>query len=494
MKFSTFVSSAVLAIVASVAYASVDMEDGVYVLGDDTFADFVKENEFVLAEFYAPWCGHCKSLAPEYAAAAKELADAESSIKLAKVDATVHPKVSQEFDVKGYPTLKFFRSGNAMDYAGGRTKADIVSWLNKKTGPPAETLDTVEKLNKAQEAMEVIVVGVFDDVESVAAKAFLAVAAGMDDISFGITSDADVRAELKAEGDSVILLKKFDEGRSIYEGEFEETSITEFIVGNSIPLVMEFNQQNQPKIFGGPLKTHMLLFTTDAQFADVKECYEKAAAKYRGKAIFITVDTAADSSQQVMQYFQIEKDSDLALRLINMDSDMVKFIPESPITCDTFDSFVGSFIDGKLKPHLNSESVPDGWDSEPVKVLVGENFHSVALDESKDVFVEFYAPWCGHCKSLAPIWDELAEKYEDNENVVIAKMDSTANEVTEVTIKGFPTLKFFPANSDGKIVDYEGGRTLDALKAWLDEHITTGSAKPDAEVEPEEAEGSHEEL
>lgn len=92
---------------------------------------------------------------------------------------------------------------------------------------------------------------------------------------------------------------------------------------------------------------------------------------------------------------------------------------------------------------MKSEEIPEKNDG-PVKILVGKNFEDEVINNNKDVLVKFYAPWCGHCKTLAPKWEAAAEKLKHNKNIVIAKIDSTANEVPQVTIRGFPTIKFFP--------------------------------------------------
>lgn len=77
------------------------------------------------------------------------------------------------------------------------------------------------------------------------------------------------------------------------------------------------------------------------------------------------------------------------------------------------------------------------------------------------------APWCTHCKEMAPAWEALAEKYRDREDIVIAEMDATANELEDFSVHGYPTLKFFPAGPDRKVKGWrwEGSGLL--TYSWL---------------------------
>ena len=88
------------------------------------------------------------------------------------------------------------------------------------------------------------------------------------------------------------------------------------------------------------------------------------------------------------------------------------------LTSDAITAFVNGVLDGSIARHLKSEDVPDN-SGNAVKVVVGKNFDELVKDPTKNVFVEFYAPWCGHCKSLAPIWDELGEKYKVKNSLFI---------------------------------------------------------------------------
>ena len=108
--------------------------------------------------------------------------------------------------------------------------------------------------------------------------------------------------------------------------------------------------------------------------------------------------------------------------------------------------------------------------------LTPSNFDKVVLNSGKPTLVEFFAPWCGHCKTLAPVYEELALGFEHaKDKVQIAKVDADAERELgkRFGIQGFPTLKWFDGTSDTP-EDYKSGRDIDSLRDFI---TTKTSAK-----------------
>ena len=101
--------------------------------------------------------------------------------------------------------------------------------------------------------------------------------------------------------------------------------------------------------------------------------------------------------------------------------------------------------------------------------LIPSNFDDVVLKSGKPALVEFFAPWCGHCKKLAPVWEELATALDSSKDKVsIAKVDADAEKDLgkRFGVQGFPTIKWFDGKSD-KPEDYNGGRDLESLQEFV---------------------------
>ena len=94
-------------------------------------------------------------------------------------------------------------------------------------------------------------------------------------------------------------------------------------------------------------------------------------------------------------------------------------------------------------------------------------------------FIKFFAPWCGHCKRLAPTWDQLAEQ-KTADDVVVAKVDCTKEKdvCSKAGVKGYPTLKVFHAGEEK--VKYSGARTLEALGDFIEEQRKLYMAETEA--------------
>lgn len=454
MKFA-FVLIA-LAFAGAVFAFDGEVENGVYVLTPDNFDDFVNGEEFTLVEFYAPWCGHCKKLAPEYEEAAAVL-----DIKLAKVDASEHQSLGQRFGVTGFPTLVWFTKGENSPYGGGRTKDTIVSWVSKSTtteipGANAEELSAAK--DAAKYATVVLFGGAADDE---AHQGVLPFYRNADDVTLLSVYDADlVAAEGAADGDIRVYAKHTDEPATSQWTSFED--FVSFVTANAYPRVVEFDnaqfarvsQQGDWLLLGVTpyaeegKKDAIISILSGVSDAEVGLLYADSVAM--GRAV-----QGAGATGNVYP----------TVVGLNMNAQKQLVWDENKeLTVESLNEWVAALKDGTAETFKKSEPIPEAND-DAVVTLVYKNYAETV--EGKKAFVKYYAPWCGHCKTLAPVWEELAAAFADKD-VVIGKFDATANH-TDEPIQGFPTLIFY--DGEGEKETYQGERTLEALSAFLESKL-----------------------
>jgi len=268
------------------------------------------------------------------------------------------------------------------------------------------------------------------------------------------------------------------------------------VAAEAVPLMAEIGPENYMKYAERALPLAYLFL--DLSQPGQRERYlpevQPAAAATKNRVQWVYIDSSKYGRHAERLALSGKVVPALALE-VQSTGKHYAFDEAAPVTAAAVQSWIESFLDGSLQPTVKSEEIPAD-NSGPVKVVVAKQFDQMVLDQSKDVFVEFYAPWCGHCKKLAPIWDELGSTFNAHESVVIAKCDATANDVDpKYEIKGFPTLKLFKSGADKTPIDYNGDRSLESLIEFVRSNVAADAGQPaDGHAHGHASEHTHDEL
>ncbi|EGR32155.1 prolyl 4- beta polypeptide, putative, partial [Ichthyophthirius multifiliis] len=465
-------------------------EESVWVLNDSNFDDFVKSHDYVLAEFYAPWCGHCKQLAPEYAKAAYQLEfNPQNKIYLAKIDATQNPSITQRFQIQGYPTLKYFSNGNLeqpKDYNGGRTAQEIISWVTKKSGPPSQLLKDKQELDNFISSSQVSVVYFGNSETEQDYLIFQELAQSLESVQFGHVLNSQLKKEEKAQ--KVVLYKQFDEKRNDFsEKDLSVKSLTDFIQKNDTPLLLPFNNKAIEKIFEKHEPAIIIFIADNDDSKQAEQLFGQLAQKQKKEIQFIITkfDDGQGYYDRLAEYLGVDNTKNPSLMIVQgnkSNEELARYKFEEKFTEKEILNFIQNFKNGKLQRFLKSQDIPEPNPEEKVVTLVGKNFKQVVLDGKQDVLVEFYAPWCGHCKALAPKYESIAKQLAHNKNLIIAKVDSTSNDIPGIVIQSFPTIKFFKNSSKDTPIDYDGKREEQDFLDWLEKNVSYPWEQPRQQV------------
>lgn len=443
-------------------------ETDVVVLGSSNFTAFVTSEPYVMVEFYAPWCGHCQELAPQWAAAATAL---KGRVSVAKVDATANPDVSEALGVSGYPTLFLFVDGGPSPYSGDRTKDAIVNHVNKKMSLTVRALMSRTEAEFLLDFKSPIAVGYLNKLEGAEADELTSVARQEEGVEFYMTSDEDVAALFGLEKETkpaLVLLKNVPDKRLVFKGAFKRSALYEFVSTNKMPLVIFYKKETTPLIFHNTIKNQVLCFVKDEEhWGYVQSVFEKVARTFRKQALFIRVRLGDSEAQQACDYFGFTGESPITIMAFVTAGDGPKYLHEGELTFEGVKDFVEGFLANKLPPHYKSQAIPE-QNNEDVKVAVGRNFEEMVLDESKDTLLELYAPNCHYCHDLEPIYKKLAKRLRSIPSLSIVKMDGLANEHPCAKPDGYPTILFYPAGKKSfEPITFSGDRTVKGFYQFL---------------------------
>jgi protein disulfide-isomerase A1 len=379
--------------------------------------------------------------------------------------------------------LKVYRKGAHVEYSGPRKADGIISYMIKQSLPAVSdvTASSIEEFKKAD---KLVVLAYLSSSTDTPAPEFSATAdAHREDYLFGITTDKDAIEAAGITPPAIVVYRSFDEPKSDYPypiSSVTKKDLEDWIAELAIPIIDEVNGENYAIYATSPKPLAYLFLDASQEDKDVHiAAIKPIASKYKSHLNFVWIDAV--------------KFGDHAKALNLMEAKWPAFVVQDlekqlkyPIdqtkdfSAEEAGEWVEQYIAGKLQPQLKSQPIPDTQD-ESVYTLVGKNFEDVVFDDNKDVFVEFYASWCGHCKRLKPIWDGLGDKYASiKDRIIIAKMEAQDNDLppsVPFRISGFPTLKFKAAGSRD-FIDYEGDRSLESLISFVEEHAKNSLALP----------------
>jgi len=454
------------------------------------FDDYVKGRN-VLVEFFAPWCGHCKALKPKWEAAAVKV-NLDDSIDgtIAKVDAVAEKDLAARYGVQGYPSIKWFPKGSldGEDYEGGRETKDIIEYVKDASTPDVVTITKKqsEEFGKDSDYTLVSTVKVDSKKEKLFDRACTRLKKEMKKMKKSFRCG---KTRLKKGRTRVFFRRnKFKEIDGPVEMEYFDkmAKLDGWVLDN---------------VFGlfGLIDTGFLIDRYDMELFLIVLEENKDPFEIEGLADFVdkmkreTGIQANMLDQRGAGFWGFPADKDVlyvyARRLSSLTKDKLRpqdyerFILDPTENDTDLENFLRKARNSNWELYVKSQSPDDVQQDGLVVPLIGTTFKEVVYDTTKDVLVEFYAPWCGHCKKFAPEYEKLAQtvqKYYKKKNLLITKIDSTSNDVP-VVISGFPTLYMFPEGEDVKPIKYEGNRDMDDLIDFIEEY--SQAVKPDEKDE-----------
>ena len=328
-------------------------DSDVVTLTDKNFDELTKTGSWLL-EFYAPWCGHCKALAPVYEKAATELRSLP--IRLGKVDCTAEATVANRQAIRGYPTLKFMRDGLTRPYTGGRSLADITAFAKRMTEPAVRVVRSGDEVEAAVGKEPAVFVFLGDDAAGGKNlyKTFGQVAHMLQGQVAFLHIPAPTAADLskygaQADTPAIVYLSRGIEQPELVTGDVSTEELTRFVAARRVPLVSTLSPDNFDELTNSNKRLALLVlpssFAQSSTSSSLIESLYPLARRYRDKLLIATVD-GSRYSRWLQSYIDTQQSHLPALIMFEDYPDTVWKPHSQPMGESDIDRMLTEVMDG----------------------------------------------------------------------------------------------------------------------------------------------------
>lgn len=439
-------------------------ENNILLLKNSDINSAISKFDNLLLIIYAPWSNHSKLMLSRLEFVAKGLNSINLNLELAfgKIDATKNEEVLSRFDVKGYPTLKFFKKGKPVEYTGSYTNtSEMKAWLINQLGPASIEIINAVFFEELKNDNEVLVTFFGNSEEDL--KIFEKVSQKFESIIFAHTH----YYPLLEEKSKIEIYKNFNREMVKYKSSFTESSLIKFIEENRYQNLVSFEHDSTIERIWKFSQPAIILYYKEKNSQAYKE-FAAAARQHKNRIIFGTTMEQGGPGRRVKDFIGGELIDGLGVYILDPRSKKYEIYKlDGKIDQKLIKKFIDDFESKKLSKLLKKKSafyIENGTLNELDKKMFEEIVLESQIDvpnSQKNILVMFYSPGFEICEIIDKKLEEMASLVGKEVNLAFAKINVDKYKIKNLNMVNNPSIKLYKKDQKKNPLNFDFGSSWD---------------------------------